>query len=344
MLYSIEKNITFKERIVQPKLLSVVIPLLNEQDNLIPLYNELCRELAPLSYFKELEFLFINDGSTDASLSILHDLGFKDSRVKVISFVRNFGHESATYAGITHATGEAVVLIDADRQDPPSLILEFEKAYLQGIDIAYGQRSKRLNETWLKKLTSKWFYRVFKTLTRIDMPYDVGDFCMLSSKAVSCFKQLPERAIFIRGLIYWSGLAKQAIPFIRRSREAGITKYNYSKLTIFALENIISFSTTPIYLMLFASLGVIGLCAIGALTALGLHCAGKVMMTGWTSLILCILFSFASLTFCLSILGLYIGKIFQEIKQRPVFLIDHTVNMQTQNAAIKNSINQHVMF
>lgn len=307
--------------------LSIVSPLLNEVDNLEPLYQELLEAIRKLKYFTSYEIIFVNDGSSDNSFAILKQLAARDAQVKIISFTRNFGHEYATHAGLVHATGDAVVLIDADRQDPPELIVSFEQAFLDGYHIVYGQRSKRLNETVVKKLTSKAFYPVFTLLTGIDLPHDVGDFCLLSRKAVDCFKQMPERALFVRGLIYWSGLSKKAIPFVRRSRGAGSSKYNYSKLTIFAVENIISFSTVPIYAMLFLSLGIIVCCAIGTVIALLMYVMGRVVMTGWTSLIMCMLFLFSVTIFSLSLLGLYIGKMFHEIKQRPLYLIDEKVNL-----------------
>ena len=307
-------------------LLSIVIPLFNEEENIQPLYEELQQILPKLNVFSTYEIIFVNDGSKDASLSMVKKLAHQDNHVKVLSFTRNFGHESATYAGIIHATGDAVVLMDADRQDPPTLIFDFEKAYNEEIDIAYGQRTKRLRESWLKKCTSKMFYPLFKFITNIDMPRDVGDFCLLSRKAVDMIKQLPERAIFVRGLIYWLGLPKRAIPFVRRERGAGITKYNYRKLTIFALENIISFSTVPIYWLLFFSLGIITLCGGGIVVALIMRLCGYVVMSGWTSLMMCMLFLSATILFALSIIGLYIGKIFQEIKGRPIFLVDEKIN------------------
>jgi dolichol-phosphate mannosyltransferase len=311
---------------MESRLLSIVIPLFNEEDNILPLYKELLPILKKTTYFSEYELVMVNDGSIDSSLAILKELAAKDQRVKVISFTRNFGHESATCAGIAHARGDAVVLIDADRQDPPELILEFEKEFVQGYDIVFGQRTKRLRETWLKRVTSKLFYPIFKFLTKVDMPRDVGDFCLLSRRAIDMIKQLPEHAIFVRGLIYWLGLPKKAVPFVRRERGAGTTKYNYFKLTVFALENIISFSTVPIYWLIFFSLMIIGFCLVGTTVAFFMHVFGLVKMSGWTSLIMCILFLFATTFFFLGLLGLYLGKIFQEVKQRPVFLVREKIN------------------
>lgn len=312
---------------MESRLLSVVIPLFNEEENIVPLCEELIPILKKLKNFTSYELVMVNDGSTDTSLNLLKSLAEKDKNVKVISFTRNFGHESATYAGIINAKGDAVVLMDADRQDPPELIFEFEKEFLQGYDIVFGQRTKRLRESWLKKVTSKLFYPLFKFLTKVDMPRNVGDFCLLSRRAVNMIKQLPERAIFVRGLIYWLGLPKKAVPFIRRERGAGTTKYNYFKLTVFALENIISFSTTPIYWLIFFSLVVIGLCLVGMTMALLMHIFGLVVMTGWTSLIICMLFLFATTLFFVGLIGLYVGKIFQEVKQRPIFLVGEKINI-----------------
>jgi dolichol-phosphate mannosyltransferase len=309
-------------------LLSVVTPLFNEADNISALYDELTAVLKRISHFESYELVIVNDGSKDDSLIHLKKLAAQDPRVKIISFSRNFGHEQATFAGICHAHGDAVVLIDADLQDPPELILEFEKEFIKGYHIVLGQRTKRLNESWLKKTTSWIFYPFFKWITGVDMPRNVGDFCLLSRKVVDQIKQFNERAIFVRGLIYWLGLPKKAVPFIRRSRGAGKSKYNYSKLIIFALENIISFSTVPVYAIIFLSLMVILLCVVGAFTALCMHLGGYVIMTGWTSLIICMLFLFASTLFFLGILGLYVGKIFQEVKQRPIYIVDELINFK----------------
>lgn len=301
----------------------------NEEGNVASLYEELAICLNKLHYFTDYEIIAVNDGSRDLTLQKLVELSSHDSRVKVVSFTRNFGHEQATLAGIHHASGEAIVLIDADRQDPPALILDFEKEYLKGYDIVFGQRAKRLNETWIKKTTSSLFYPVFRYCTGIDLPGNIGDFCLLSRKAVNLIKQMPERAIFIRGLIYWTGLPKKAIPFIRRGREAGVSKYNYKKLTIFALDNIISFSTKPIHFIILFSLLTIFGCFLGAITAVILNALGYVKMIGWTSLIIAMLFLFSCMLFCLGILGLYIGKIFEEIKQRPIYLIDQKINFSS---------------
>jgi polyisoprenyl-phosphate glycosyltransferase len=312
---------------MEKKLLSIVVPIFNEEHNILPLYQELITICTTLQHFNDYELIMVNDGSKDDSFHILKKLAVQDTRVKVVSFTRNFGHERATFAGITYATGDAVVLIDADRQDPPELILEFEKEFVQGYHVVYGQRIKRLNESWLKKLTSRLFYPLFRWITGVDMPRNVGDFCMISRTTVDKIKQCNERVVFVRGLIYWLGMSKKAVPFVRRARGSGHSKYNYGKLIIFALENIVSFSTVPIYVIIFLSLLLIALCCLGTAAALCMHLCGYVVMTGWTSLIMCMLFSFATTLFFLGIIGLYVGKIFQEVKSRPIFVIDEVLNL-----------------
>lgn len=318
---------------MQSKLISIVIPMYNEEDNIAPLYEELMSYICQLTYFTNYEIIAVNDGSKDTTLQKLITLSNHDKNFKVVSFARNFGHEQATLAGIHAASGEAVMLIDADRQDPPALMLEFEKEYRNGFDIVFGQRTKRLNESWLKKLTSRLFYPTFKYLTNVDIPRNVGDFCLLSHKVVSIIKAMPEKTIFVRGLIYWTGLPKKAVPFIRRSRGSGTSKYNYKKLTLFALDNIISFSTAPIHFIIFFSLFTIAGCFIGMGIALAMRLLGYVVMLGWTSLFIAMLFLFSCMLFCFGIIGLYIGKIFQEIKQRPIYLIDKKINFE-ENTAI----------
>ena len=316
---------------INKNLLSIVVPMFNEEGNVEALYEELLITLQNLKYFTNFEIVTVNDGSQDNTLLIAKKIAARDSRFKIISFSRNFGHEQATYAGIHHAQGEAVALIDADKQNPPELILEFEKEYLNGFHIVYGQKTQREKETIIKKITATAFYYIFKYLTKIDLPPNVGDFCLMSKKAVDYFKKMPERTLFIRGLIYWSGLTKKAIPFVARPRYSGTSKYTYSKLIIFALENIISFSTTPIYAIIFMSFFIIISCFIGAGVALFMRLSGYVAISGWTSLIITLLFISGTILFTLGILGLYIGKIFQEIKQRPIYLINEKVNFTIQS-------------
>lgn len=319
------------------RLLSIVIPMYNEEENVDNLYQQITNVAEKLQYFADYEIIAVDDGSKDKTLSKLEALSH-DSRVKIVSFTRNFGHEAATTAGLYHAQGDAVAIMDADLQDPPELLLKFEKELANEYEIVYAQRIKRLHETFLKKTTSKFFYPLFQWLTKLDMPKDVGDCCMLSRKAIDAFKRLPERSMFVRGMIYWSGLPKKAVPFVRQKRAAGKTKYNYWKLTKFALDNIVSFSTVPIYFIIFLSLLSISACVIGTIVALIMKFNNLVIMTGWTSIIISILFLFSVTLFFLGMIGLYIGKIFEEVKQRPRYVVGKTVNLYVK----KNNLRRHV--
>lgn len=317
---------------MKQKLLSVIVPMLNEAGNIIPLHNELTHILGRLAIFSTYEIIFVNDGSTDQTLAIAKTLALTDPHIKIISFIRNFGHEQATYAGLCHAQGDAVVLIDADRQDPAELILEFEKEYAAGFHIVYGQRTVRHGESYIKKITSKAFYPVFRLLTRIDLPNNVGDFCMLSRKAVDALLTLPEKTLFIRGMIYWTGLSKKAVPFVRRPRGAGTTKYNYTKLTMFALDNIISFSILPMYLIVLAGFFITTLSLLGVLGAAIMHLLGWTI-TVLTWLFLCLFLIAGALLFCMGFVGLYVGRVMQEVKNRPIFLVDEYVNFEHKKAS-----------
>jgi polyisoprenyl-phosphate glycosyltransferase len=308
------------------KKLSIIIPMFNEEGNVFSLYEEIIDVIKSLQHFTSYEIIAVDDGSSDKTFLDIKNLAEKDSNVKIISFTRNFGHEQATYAGLKHSSGDAVVLIDADGQDPPELIREFEKVFIEGYDIVYGQRKKRLNESWLKKFTSKMFYPIFRRITKVNIPVNTGDFCLLNRKVVDAVLAMPERSIFIRGLIYWGDFSKKAVPFIRRSREQGISKYNYTKLFVFALENIVLFSTVPIYCILaFSFLISIG-CCLGILFVFIWKMLGYVVMVGWASLMIGMLFLFSCLLFCLGIVGLYVSKIFDEVKRRPIFLIKEKIN------------------
>jgi dolichol-phosphate mannosyltransferase len=321
----------------RPTLLSIAIPIFNEQENIEILYEKISDVAQQLTTFDSYEIIAINDGSSDDSLKKLESIAATDPHLKIISFARNFGHEAATTAGLQHASGTAVAIMDADLQDPPELLLQFEQVLKQGYDIAYGQRKKRLNESFFKKLTSKLFYPLFRWLTNVDMPRDVGDCCMLSRRALNAFKNLHERSLFVRGMIYWSGLSKKAVPFVRQKRAGGKTKYNYLKLSKFALDNIITFSTTPMYLIILLSSLSITACTVGAIVALIMKIKGLVVMTGWTSLLMSMLFLFSVTLFFLGIIGLYIGKIFEEVKQRPRYLVIKKINFESTPLPLRDT-------
>jgi|SaaInlStandDraft_4_1057021.scaffolds.fasta_scaffold03834_4 polyisoprenyl-phosphate glycosyltransferase len=308
-------------------LLSIVVPIFNEEANIENLYNALCDIAEKLQHFNDFEIIMVNDGSRDRSLEKLRELAQKDIRVKVVSLTRNFGHEAATSTGINFAKGAAVFMLDADLQDPPEMLLEFEKEYVKGFDIVVGQRVGRRGETVVKKIVSKFFYYVFKKVTGVDMP-DVGDFCLLRRKVVDVFKSFPERKRFVRGLIYWPGFSKKTIKFVRQGRAGGFSNYNYFSRIIFALDSIICFSILPMYWMIFLSMFLMTGCVLGIVTVFALYFLGKLITTiGWLLLIITMLSVASGIIFFLGIIGVYIGIMFQEVKQRPISLVDETINL-----------------
>ena len=302
------------------KIISIIVPIFNEESNIQRLYQELCLILKKLTLFKNYEIILVDDGSNDNSFKMMKDLAQNDNNIKVISFTRNFGHEHAITAGLKYCKGNAAVIIDADLQDPPELILDFEKEYNNNYHIIYGQRTKRLNESIIKKLTSKLFYPLFNFITKIDMPHDVGDFCMISRRVIDIIKQMPEQPSFVRALIYWTGLSKKAVPFIRKQRTHGKTKYNYWNLTVQAIDHIASFSKKPATLIVSLFLSATFFCFINLLVSLFIKNSILLSIISTCLFLITLLF--------LSTLGIYIVKIFQETTGRPPFLVNKFINFK----------------
>ena len=306
------------EHEVEGLLLSVVVPAYNEEANIDVLHKRLTSVLTQLQYFKSYEIILVNDGSDDETLIRMKSVAQKDKRVKIVSFVRNFGHDEALFAGISNASGDAVVLIDADLQDPPEVILDFEKEFKNGYDIVYGQRPERKHESWVKKVTSRMFYPFFRSITGVDMPDDVGDFCMMSRKVVAAITRMSERDFFVRGLIYWTGFSKKAVQFVRQERNAGTTKFNYFYLSMAAIDHILSYSVRPFQYLIFAS-------AVGAVFCFLFALLGAVIQADFF-IFFGILFLFFTLLFGMGIVGLLVARTLQQVKQRPRFLIAEKIN------------------
>jgi polyisoprenyl-phosphate glycosyltransferase len=323
------------------KLLSIIVPIFNEEKNIAKLYDEVSSVCKQLKVFADYEIIMIDDGSRDNSLHLLKNLSQKDFRVKIVSFTRNFGHEPATTAGLFHANGDAACIIDADLQDPPSLFLEFEKEYKNGYDIVYGQRTKRLNEAPLKKLSSLLFYPFFKWITKIDMPYNIGDFCLMSRKSINLFKQFPERSRFVRALIYWPGLSKIGVPFVRQQRLAGDTKQGtYHRITT-AINFIVSFSMKPIFFIIFFALLLVISSAITFIASIGLHLTNILNISLNTFLLIAGANIFSAVFFCISIIGLYAAKTFIETNQRPIYLVDTLTNFEKTHTRTNQTLNYY---
>ncbi len=298
-------------------LLSVVVPAFNEQAVLHECHSRLSKVLDTLGV--RAEIVFVNDGSTDNTPEVLYQLREQDPRVAVVELSRNFGKEIALTAGLDHALGEAVVVIDADLQDPPELIPELIKQWQDGYDVVYATRVARDGETYLKKATAGAFYRLIQNVSRVKIPADTGDFRLLSRRAVDALKQLREQHRFMKGLFSWIGYPQKSVPYRRDPRFAGETKWNYWRLWNLALEGITSFTIAPLKLASY----------IGVLTSLAafiyaLRVIYKTLVygdpvQGYPSLMVVVLFLGGVQLLTLGVIGEYLGRMFDETKGRPLY-------------------------
>jgi dolichol-phosphate mannosyltransferase len=301
-------------------LVSIVVPVFNERDVIDTFYERCTGALEAIGRIGH-ELLFVDDGSSDGSYERLVEIANSDPRVRIVKFSRNFGHQIAITAGIDHARGDAVVVIDADLQDPPEVIADFVEKWEEGYDVVYGVRSDREGETRAKLLTAQIFYRLLRRFTSVEIPVDVGDFRLMSARATAQFRELREKDRFVRGLVSWMGFRQIGVEYDRQSRVAGETKYPYRKMVKFALDGITSFSNVPLklatWLGYFASLlAFIYLVTVFVQKALG-H-----TVQGWATIMVALLFMGGVQLVSLGIIGEYIGRIFNEIKPRPMYVVD----------------------
>ena len=303
------------------KMISIIIPMYNEEESLPFLYDRL-NKLADKIENYNVEFLFVNDGSKDKSLQIVKEFKKKDDRVCYLNLSRNFGKEVAMGAAFDYVRGDAVAIIDADLQDPPELILDMIKYYEEGYDDVYAKRRSREGESWLKKFTSKKFYRVLQSVSRVPIQTDTGDFRLLSRRAIEALKSFPEKQRYTKGMFSLIGFKKKEIEFDRDPRVAGETKWNYLKLIDLAIEGITSFTVAP--LRIATILGI--LCAGGSfiyiLYMLIKTWVSGIDVPGYASLVCIILMLGGIQLVCLGVIGEYIGRIFIEVKNRPLYFID----------------------
>ena len=302
-----------------PPLLSVVVPVFNEQDVLTEFHRRLSAVLDGLAL--DAEVVYVNDGSADASMALLAALHERDPRVAVIDLSRNFGKEAAMSAGLDVADGDAVVLIDADLQDPPELIEQMLQTWREGYDVVLMRRRVRANESWLKKATSHAFYRVISRMGTIPIPEDVGDFRLLSRRAVAALRRLPERSRFMKGLFAWIGYPTRELLYDRDGRFAGDSKFNYWRLWNFALEGITSFSAAPL-----KSASYFGMAIALVAFAYGLFIMLKTLLygdpvPGFPTLVTLVLLLGGLQLVALGVIGEYLARMFVEVKQRPLYLV-----------------------
>ena len=302
--------------------LSVVIPIYNEEANIDALYQRLrgVMEQMQISY----ELLFINDGSRDQSLLMLRALADRDPHVRYFDFSRNFGHQIAVTAGLDHAEGAAVAIIDADLQDPPELIIDLYAKLQQGYDVAYAKRRSRQGESPVKKLTAKLFYRILACVTRISIPIDTGDFRVISRRVALALRQMPEQRKFLRGQIAWVGFRQTYVEYDRVERAGGETGYTYRKMISFALDGITGFSDTPLKAATLMGFAVSGVAFLLMIYTLYSRLVRHDYEPGWASLMLSILFLGGVQLIAVGVIGEYIARLSANVRQRPLYIIGET--------------------
>lgn len=309
------------------KKVSLVIPMYYEEEVAEECYNRVTKVLSSLQDYT-YEIIFINDGSKDKTLEILEGIAEKDKQVKVVSFARNFGHQCAVTAGLQEVTGDAIVIIDADLQDPPELIPEMLKLWEAGNEVIYGKRKTREGESKFKLLTAKMFYQTLNSLSDVDIPKDTGDFRLVDRKVVNVINSLPEHNKFLRGLFSWVGFKQTPFEYERKERFAGETKYPLKKMLKLASDGIISFSTKPLKIV--GGLGILSmvisiLVLIYAILSFIFHWHN--LTAGWTSLMVTMTFLSGIILISLWMIGEYIARIYDEVKGRPQYIIDRKINI-----------------
>jgi len=311
-----------------PPELSVVVPVFNEEENIPELYRRLLAVLP--GCVASFEILFVDDGSRDNSWTLVTKLAAQDGRVRGLRFSRNFGHQMAFAAGLEHAQGDAVVIMDADLQDPPEVIPDLVGRWREGWEVVYAVRRARYGESAFKLLTAKLFYRLLQRITAVDIPLDTGDFRLMGRRAVEAFRRLGERHRFTRGLVAWLGFRQTGVLYDRAARHAGDTKYPLSKMMRFAIDAITSFSHLPLQLATWMGFAVSALAFAYILVVLALKVVG-ISWPGYTSLMAAILFLGGVQLVMIGLLGEYLGRVYDEVKHRPLYLIQEQVGAAAPN-------------
>ena len=303
------------------KKISIIIPAYNEEDSLPYLYERLTKLIDDIKNY-EFEILFVNDGSKDKTLEIIKEYRKKDNRFAYVNLSRNFGKEIAMIAGLDYAKGDAVVFMDADLQDPPELLPELIKYWEEGYDDVYARRKTRDGETFLKKFTSKMYYRVLQKLTNIQIQKDTGDFRLLDRRCVNALKKLRESQRCSKSMFSWIGYKKKEVLFDREPRVAGKTKWNYKKLIDLAIDGITSFTTSPLRLSTYLTIPTFITLAVYFIYVIVKSCTINEPIQAFQAIILINLFFFGIIILLIGIIGEYLGRIFNETKNRPLYFID----------------------
>ena len=302
--------------------ISVVVPVYNEQENLPELGRRLAASLAPYDY----EVVFVDDGSRDGSLALLAALHQADPRMKAVSFSRNFGHQVAISAGIDHAAGDGVILMDGDLQDPPEVLPRFIEKWREGHEVVYAVRRRR-KEGLLKRAAYAAFYRILRKVSYLNIPLDSGDFCIMDRTVVDVLKSLPERTRFVRGLRTWAGYRQTGLEYERDRRHAGKPKYTFGKLLRLAYDGIVAFSDVPLRLAIYMGMGSAAVAFLVGLWVVYEKVTDNVPVAGWTSTIVVMLFLGGMILTTLGIVGEYISRIYEEVKHRPLYVVRERIGL-----------------
>jgi dolichol-phosphate mannosyltransferase len=318
---------------------SFVIPVFNERDTLPELHRRLSDVIEGLD--GEAELLFVDDASYDGSYDVLAELGRSDPRVRVIRFARNFGHQVAITAGLDHAAGAAVVVMDADLQDPPEVVPELIARWQEGYEVVYAVRARRTGESWLKRTTAAGFYRLLRWIAHVEMPLDAGDFRLVDRRAVDAFRSMRERARYVRGMFSWVGFRQIGVPYERPERFAGKPKYSYSKSLTLAVDGLVSFSNAPLRVALIAGFVFSSLSFLVGVFAIVSKLAGAFVVPGWASILVAVSFIGGIQLTLMGMLGLYVGRIYEEVKARPIYIVRETVGFRDAPAPETASVELH---
>lgn len=299
---------------------SLVIPVYNEENTLPELYRRISELMDRLD--DQAELILVNDGSKDRSLELLRDLHERDPRVCYLSLARNFGHQIAVTAGLNYVRGEVIVILDADLQDPPELIPDMVEKWRQGYHVVYAKRTQRQKESWFKRFTAYVFYRLLKQLADVDIPTDTGDFCLMDRQVVDVLNSMPERDRYIRGMRSWIGFQQTAVYFERHPRFAGEVKYTFSKSLSLAINGLVSFSKVPLRISTYVGLlAAVAAIFMGLLVIYWRIFVPQSPLTGFTIILVAIFFLGAVQLVSIGILGEYIGRIYEEVKGRPLYTL-----------------------
>lgn len=298
---------------------SIIVPMYNEEAVIEETYKRL-REVMDRPG-EPYELVFVNDGSRDRTVEIVERLCAEDGRVRLVNFSRNFGHQIAITAGMDYAEGQAIVVIDADLQDPPEVILRMIDMWKQGYDVVYGKRLKRKGETAFKKLTALMFYRLLRSMTNVDIPVDTGDFRLVDRKVADVLRGLKEKNRFVRGLVSWVGFRQTSVEYVREERWAGETKYPLKKMIRFAMDGITSFSHKPLRIATYLGFTLSGVSFVYLLIVLFQAIFTDTTEAGWPSIVAINLFFNGIMLILLGIIGEYVGRIYDESKDRPLYIV-----------------------